>query len=76
MARILTKQEYEEIRKEYGLDPQINGKVLAGVRLETSASGDAHATLTLRIQVDKPAGWIVDRLASDPNITIVLPSPF
>ena len=73
MARIISKQEYEETKKA---ESRVAGKVLAGVRLETSANADGYATLTLRIQVDKPAGWIVDRLASDPNITIVLPSPF
>ena len=76
MARILTKQEHENLRKDQGLGAQINGKVLSGVRLETGANGDAHATLTLRIQVDKPAGWIVDRLASDPHIGIILPPLF
>lgn len=76
MARIITKAEHEILRKDQGLGAQINGKVLAGVRLETSANADGYATLTLRIQVDKPAGWIVDRLASDPHIDIILPPLF
>ena len=73
MARIHSKEEHEENTKSVC---RVAGMVLSGVRLETNTNAGGYATLTLRVQIVKPAGWIVDRLESNPNITIVLPAPF
>ena len=73
---VMTREEINQLSAEAKRKQAVSGKVLAGVRLETSANGEGRSTITLRVLVHGESGWFVDELAKDANIEIRLLGTF
>ena len=72
----MTRKEIDELSALAKLKQSVTGKVLAGIRMETSGNATGYSTITLRVMVQGESGWFVDELAKNANIEIRLLGTF